>query len=237
MAAVMDMLKSKLLFPILTALCVLLLVGIVMPRGKIAAVFCRFPEQTLIIDAGHGGEDGGAVSVSGTPESSINLLIALKTDQLCGLFGVQSKLVRSEDTSLADSNADTLRKKKHTDLINRTAMVNDTPNAVLLSIHQNNYVRSSSRGAQVFYHKDVQSQKWAVQMQELLRKSLDETNNRQATEIPDTVYLINHVNCQAVLVECGFLSNPEENQLLESDGYQSKIAAVLLSSYLQHFDL
>lgn len=231
----MDMLKIKPLFPILTALCVLLLAFFIIPQGKPTSLYCRFPEQTLIIDPGHGGEDGGAVALSGTPESSINLLIALKTDQLCGFFGVKSKLVRSEDTSLADPDADTLRKKKHTDLINRTEMVNHTSNAVLLSIHQNNYVKSSSRGAQVFYHDDEESQAWAAQMQELFRKSLDETNDRKATKIPENVYLMNHVTCQAVLVECGFLSNPEENQLLESDSYQSGIAAVLTTSYLQEF--
>ncbi|MCD8190882.1 MAG: N-acetylmuramoyl-L-alanine amidase [Clostridiales bacterium] len=194
--------------------------------------YCRFPTQTLVIDAGHGGEDGGAVALSGTAESTINLAIALKTDQLCGLYGVQTKLVRTEDVSLADANAATLREKKHTDLLNRVELIENTENAVLLSIHQNHYTSASSHGAQVFYRADAESQQWAIQMQELLRQSLDPDNTRQATEIPDTVYLMNHVSCRAVLVECGFLSNPEENALLETDGYQTRIAAALVASYL-----
>ncbi|MCD7756803.1 MAG: N-acetylmuramoyl-L-alanine amidase, partial [Clostridiales bacterium] len=91
---------------------------------------------------------------------------------------------------------------------------------------------ASSHGAQVFYRADRSSQQWAAQLQELLRQSLDPDNTRQATEIPDTVYLMNHVSCRAVLVECGFLSNPEENDLLETDEYQTRIAAALTASYL-----
>ncbi|MCD8146558.1 MAG: N-acetylmuramoyl-L-alanine amidase [Clostridiales bacterium] len=198
------------------------------------ANYCRFPAQTLVIDAGHGGEDGGAVALSGTAESSINLAIALKMDQLCGLYGVQTRLVRTEDVSLADVDAATLREKKHSDLLNRVALIEETENAVLLSIHQNNYTSASSHGAQVFYRADGSSQQWAVQLQELLRKSLDPENTRQATEIPDTVYLMNHVSCRAVLVECGFLSNPAENALLKTDGYQTRIAAALTASYLRY---
>ncbi|MCD7887894.1 MAG: N-acetylmuramoyl-L-alanine amidase [Clostridiales bacterium] len=196
------------------------------------ANYCRFPRQTLVIDAGHGGEDGGAVALSGTAESVINLAIALKMDQLCGLYGVQTLLVRTEDVSLADADAATLREKKHTDLLNRVEFIENTENAVLLSIHQNNYTSADSHGAQVFYRADAESQQWAAQLQELLRQSLNPENTRQAAEIPGTVYLMNHVSCRAVLVECGFLSNSEENALLESDGYQTRVAAALTASYL-----
>lgn len=230
----MDMYKIKQLLPLLFLIPLLIIILFLCCLQKTATVaFCRYPDQTLIIDAGHGGEDGGAVAVSGTPESILNLAIAQKTDQLCGLYGVQTKMVRTEDTSLADPDADTLRKKKHSDLLNRVELVNNTQQAVLLSIHQNNYSKSSSHGAQVFYHADSESQQWAVQLQELLRQNLDPDNSRQATQIPETVYLMNHISCRAVLVECGFLSNHEEDQLLESDNYQTKIAATLTASYLQ----
>lgn len=231
---VIDMYKTKQLLPFLLLLSLLMLAFLLyyLQGSSTAVSYCRYPDQTLILDAGHGGEDGGAVALSGAAESQINLSIALKTDQMCGLYGVQTILVRAEDTSLADADADTLRQKKHTDLINRTELVNSTPRAVLLSIHQNNYSRQSSRGAQVFYHADSLSQQWALQMQELLRQTLDPENVRQATQIPERVYLMNHVNCRALLVECGFLSNPEEDQLLESASYQSKLAAVLIASYL-----
>lgn len=203
-------------------------------REKAVSAACRMPTHTLVIDAGHGGEDGGAVAVSGTPESQINLAIAKKTDALCGLFGVSVVMVRDSDLSLADDSADTLREKKRSDLMNRVNLVNGTDNAVLLSIHQNNFSNSSSKGAQVFYHDDPTSEDWAKQMQKLLSATLDESNHRKATQIPGSVYLMNHVSCRAVLVECGFLSHPQEDVLLESDPYQTKLAAVLTASYLTY---
>lgn len=215
-------------------LAVLLLISLLSRHPQLRPVMnlSRMPKQVLVIDAGHGGEDGGAVSLSGISESTINLSIALKTDQLCGLFGVRTLLIRSEDTSIADEAAKTIRAKKRSDLMNRVDLVNGTPNAVLLSIHQNYYPSTRSKGAQVFFRRDRESQEWAAQMQELLRLSLDSSNSRNATQIPDSVYLMNHVNCRALLVECGFLSNPEEEALLNTNAYQTKLAAVLTASYL-----
>ncbi|MCC8064829.1 MAG: N-acetylmuramoyl-L-alanine amidase, partial [Clostridiales bacterium] len=96
----------------------------------------------MVLDAGHGGEDGGAVSVSGVAESGINLSIVLKIDALAGLYGVPVILTRTEDVSLADDAAATLRERKRSDLYSRVALANETPNAYLLSIHQNNYTSS-----------------------------------------------------------------------------------------------
>lgn len=194
--------------------------------------YVRCINNTLILDAGHGGEDGGAVSVSGVPESGINLSIVLKMDQLAGLYGVRTILIRSADTSIADSAAQTLREKKRSDLYNRVAIVNQTQGAVLISIHQNNHSQKSAKGAQVFFHNDEASQEWAQQTQTLLQMKLTQENHRQATRISDKVYLMNHINCRAILVECGFLSNAKEDLLLQSDEYQQKIAAILISSYL-----
>lgn len=201
-------------------------------RSVSTAAFPRHSQETLILDAGHGGEDGGAVSASGQPESGINLSIVLKLDQLAGLYGVHTTLTRTTDTSIADENARTLREKKRSDLYNRTALVNETPGAVLLSVHQNNHSQRSARGAQVFYHDDPSSRCWAEYTQTLLTRTLDQPSNRQAAKIPQRVYLMNHIRCRAILVECGFLSNPEEDQLLQSDRYQSILAAILLSGYL-----
>ncbi len=192
----------------------------------------RYPEQTLILDAGHGGEDGGAIAVSGTAESGINLSIVLKLDQLCGLFGVHTKLVRDTDTSLSDASALTLREKKRSDLLNRVQLVSQTENAVLLSIHQNIYSDSSSHGAQVFCHDDPESIAWGEYTQSLLVDELDPSNTRSSKTISEDVYLMNHITCRALLVECGFLSNPAEDQLLESELYQQQLAAVLMVSYI-----
>jgi len=188
--------------------------------------------RTLILDAGHGGEDGGAVAPNGTPESQINLAIVLKMDELLGFYGVSPMLLRDADRSLHDESAETLREKKVSDLKNRAAAIQQTPNATLVSIHQNSYPEPRYRGSQVFYAPTTGSQPLAQHIQQTLRAGLQPDNTRETKEIPDTVYLMNNVTCPAVLVECGFLTNPEENLLLQDEGYQRKLAAVLTAAWL-----
>lgn len=220
-------------------LCVLLLlvsiVAIYMRLQSIPAfsVASRFPEETLIIDAGHGGEDGGAVSLSGAVESGINLDIALRLDEILGLYGTRTILTRSEDISLHDSSASTLREKKVSDLHNRVALIESVENATLISIHQNFYPSRKYSGMQVFYANGELSLPLAKQIQENVKLDLDPDNNRQVMKVASSVYLMNHISCRAILVECGFLSNPEEDQLLQEDAYQMKVASVLAGSYLQ----
>lgn len=200
-----------------------------------AAVSGRTGAHILILDAGHGGEDGGAVSVSGVAESGLNLSIVLKLDALAGLYGVPVVLTRTEDVSLADDTAVTLQERKRSDIYNRVALANETPNACLLSIYQNHYTSSAVSGAQVFYRNTEEGKFWAMLTQAALRAAIDPENDRVAAQIPDSVYLLNHVTCPAILVECGFLSNPGEDALLQSDGYQSSLAATIFSAYLQYF--
>lgn len=178
---------------------------------------------TIIIDAGHGGEDGGATSVSGVLESQVNLEIARKTDALLMLLGFQTKMVRDSDTAIYDASASTIREKKISDLRNRVQLVNETPNALLLSIHQNTYSDSRYAGAQVFYGASGESRQLAERTQETLRQLLDTENNRKAKPA-ETVYLMQNVQCTAILVECGFLSNEAEDLKLQSASYQKKLA-------------
>lgn len=191
-----------------------------------------FQDQVLIIDPGHGGEDGGAVSLTGALESHINLAVSKRLDGILGLYGVQSVLLREEDISLHDAAAQTLRQKKVSDLRNRVAIIGAQPNAVLLSIHQNSYPDGRYSGAQVFFAPTQRSRELAQTLQETLR-ILDPKNNRLEKQIPDTIYLMNHISCPGVLVECGFLTNPREEQLLRSEHYQTKLAAALAGGYLQ----
>ena len=193
----------------------------------------RFQDCAVVIDAGHGGEDGGAVSLSGRTESGLNLAIALKLDQLMGLYGVRTMMLRTEDISLHSPEAETLRQKKASDLHNRVAMVEDAAGATLISIHQNSYPSSRYSGAQVFYSPTPGSRELAERMQEVLRLTLDPNNSRQAAQVAKSVYLMNHVNCRAILIECGFLTNPEEEARLASPDYQIQLAAAICGGYLQ----
>lgn len=189
--------------------------------------------HTLVIDAGHGGEDGGAVSVSGVSESVLNLAVARRLDAVLGFCGVPSVMLRSEDVMLSDPGGETMRARKVSDLHNRARAVEQVENAVLLSIHQNSFTEAQYSGAQVFYAPTPDSQGFAERTQELLRVQLSPGNDRKAKPIPQTVYLMNHISCKAILVECGFLTNPAEDRLLQTPDYQLKLAATLAGAYLQ----
>lgn len=191
-------------------------------------------ELQLIIDAGHGGEDGGAVSLSGAKESDINLAISLKMDQVLGLYGVGAVLLRTEDISLHDQDAQSIHEKKVADLNYRVDTIESISNAVVISIHQNTYSSPQYSGAQVFYANGEHSLPLAEMAQQQLIAVLDPENDRVATPIAESIYLMNHISCPAILVECGFLSNPEEEALLITSEYQTQIAATLATVWLQY---
>ena len=188
--------------------------------------------RALILDAGHGGEDGGAVSITGVPESQINLAIVLKLRDVLGLYGVDPILLRETDVSLHDSGAGTLREKKRSDLKNRVAAVEAVEGGTLLSIHQNTYPGSRYHGAHVFYAPTEGSQELAEHFQNSIKAALQPENERAVKRIPDTVYIMNHVTCPAILIECGFLTNPEEEAMLRDEDYQRRLSAVIAAAWL-----
>lgn len=197
-----------------------------------APTFARMTEQTLVIDPGHGGEDGGAVAQNGQAESQVNLAIALSLDQLMGFYGVQTVLTRTTDISIHDADAKTLRQKKVSDLHNRVDLIERIPNATLLSIHQNASPNPDHRGLQVFYANETVSLTLAQAMQQRLNEVLLPEKPRTPQKIPSSVYLMNHISCRALLVECGFLSNQEEAALLQQRAYQMKLAMTMGACYL-----
>jgi len=192
---------------------------------------CRFGDETYIIDPGHGGEDGGAIAISGKTESAVNLEISLRLDPLLHFYGVNTMMTRREDLSLHDESAKTLRQKKISDLHHRVAMIEEVQNATLVSIHQNSYPEQKYRGMQVFYN-DQASLPLAQSMQENVRRFLDSTNQRKIMKVPSSVYLMKHITCRAVLVECGFLTNPTDDQLLQDPDYQKRVAIVIAAACL-----
>lgn len=224
---------------IAAALVLLVLAGVIVWRvrgskqAEPAFTPQRFAGQTLVIDAGHGGEDGGAVSVSGVSESVINLAVARRLDAIMGLFGVNTLMLRTGDVSLGSEGLPTMRERKVSDLHNRVAAINGVENAVLISIHQNSFTDARYDGAQVFYAPTEGSQFFAEYTQELLRVCLAPDNDRRAKPIPESVYLMSHIHCKAILVECGFLTNPAEDQLLQQPDYQLKLALTVAGAYFQ----
>ena len=188
----------------------------------------------VILDAGHGGTDGGSSSPGGTKESDINLQVTLKTDAVLGLLGEETLLVRDSDKDLSDAGAETISQKKVTDIRNRVSLINAHPEAVLVSIHQNTYPEQKYYGAQVFYGAVGESMQLAQQLQENLIRCVDPTNQRKAKTISPDVYLMKHIEVPGVLIECGFLSNPEEEAKLESEGYQKQLAVTIAVTVTNH---
>lgn len=189
--------------------------------------------KTVIVDAGHGGVDGGAVSCTGVYESAVNLEISLRLNDLLHLLGINTVMIRETDCSVY-TKGETIAQKKISDLKERVRIVNDTPNAILISIHQNHFNDDRYSGAQVFYAPTEDSQALAISLQSAFVKTINPSSNRK-TKKADGIYLMQHIKCPAALIECGFLSNQKEEYMLRTPEYQKQICAVIascVSSYL-----
>ena len=188
----------------------------------------------IIIDAGHGGEDGGATSCRGVLESTYNLEISLRLNDLLHLLGYDTRMIRTTDTSIY-TKGETIAQKKISDLKERVRIVNKTENALLLSIHQNNFTDSRYSGAQMFYSKDnAEGEKLAGVMQKQFVSLLQPDNTRETKPVGDELYLLNNTKNPAVMIECGFLSNPEEAQKLENEDYQRQVAFTVLTGISEY---
>ena len=192
------------------------------------------PHVTVVIDPGHGGEDGGAVSPGGVQESHINLALSKRLRDLLCFAGIPTVMTREEDVTICDEGLGTIRARKTSDIRNRVAIVNGTENAVLLSIHQNSLPSSTvTHGAQVFWNQQEGAKELAEAIQTSLNGAINVGNEKHTKQIPPTVYLMKHVTVPAVLVECGFLTNQEETRRLQDETYQRALAVSIAAGYLR----
>ncbi|MEM1483553.1 N-acetylmuramoyl-L-alanine amidase [Oscillospiraceae bacterium PP1C4] len=193
---------------------------------------------TIVIDAGHGGIDGGAVGVDGIVEKNVNLSIALKLYDLFTINGFNAVLTRDKDISLHDESAKTVRKQKSSDLHNRFETAKSYPNSILLSIHQNKFGRSKSTGAQIFYGpKNPESAVFGEIMQRRFIEMLQPNNTRQYKPCGSNVFLIYNAPMPALLVECGFLSNSDEAHKLVTGEYQHRVAFTIFAGTVEYLGL
>lgn len=197
--------------------------------SKAETVSCSAEESTLVIDAGHGGIDGGAIGADGSKESDINLAIALRLQAVSAFCGKNAVMTRTDDSR--GSNA--LTYSEHDELVYRADVVNATPNAVLLSIHQNCYPTAQPSGAQVLYSSNGQSEVLGKLMHANLVNCLDPQNRRVAEPDKNHLYILSNVSCPAILVECGFVSNHSDITKLTDSRYQTALSTVLMGTYLQ----
>ncbi len=184
----------------------------------------------IIIDAGHGGVDGGATSCTGILESHTNLQISLRLNDLMQLLGYETKMIRKTDTSVY-TEGNTIASQKVSDLKNRAKTVNETDRGILVSIHQNTFSDSQYFGPQVFFSKGQEN--LASLMQNNLNKSLCKESNRKPKSSAG-IYLMEHIEKPGILIECGFISNPEEAVKLNDPNYQNKLCCVIATTLSLH---
>ena len=185
-------------------------------------------EYVVIIDAGHGGEDGGAIGINGVFEKDINLTLAKKLYDILEDMGIDCLLTREEDILLYDRNVDYAGRKKVLDMQARRNIVESYENSVFISIHQNSFSQSKYSGFQAYYSPNDPRSLELVNIIEKSVKSTLQPNNKRASKVSGgNIYLLDHLSCPSVLLECGFLSNPEECELLCSDKYQNELCTAI----------
>ena len=191
--------------------------------------------KTVILDAGHGTPDAGAQSSDGVTEAETNLKITLKVQKLLEQSGCNVILTRSDDNAIYDLDSKTLRQKKVSDIKNRVKIGNESSADIFVSIHLNKISESQYYGWQCFYNtKNEKSIDLAKSIQESLNEAIEKENNRVAMKL-NTVYIMKNVEIPISIVECGFLSNPEEEKQLLEDSYQERLAWGIYNGIMEYF--
>lgn len=191
----------------------------------------------IVLDAGHGGIDGGCTSADGIPEKGINLNILLNLRDLLQVSGFEVKVTRDTDRSIHDDGIEGIAAQKSSDMDNRLALFNESDNAICISIHQNQFTDSKYSGAQMFYsNSNKKSEPLARSLQSSFVQFLQPDNSREIKKCGKELFLCYYSENPTVMAECGFLSNPEEAALLNTEEYQQKVAFTLYSGILNYLD-
>ena len=187
---------------------------------------------TVVIDPGHGGRDGGAVGDDGTLEKELNLAVALKLKSILESANIHVIMTRETDIELASPDSP---HKKADDLKARLQLAQNQQNALFVSIHMNKFPVEKYRGLQVYYSENhTESLTLAQTIQDAAQNALQNTAERKVKPAGDSIYLMSHLEIPAVLVECGFLSNTEERELLKNEQYQKKLALCISAAVLEY---
>ena len=231
-------LKLKLPFYIFIFFCLLFICLTSISYQKVVHTATSFSGQetkTIILDPGHGGEDGGAVSINGTMEKDINLEISKYLKDMLLLSGYQVIMTRETDISICDDNLDTIRERKVSDLHNRLKILDSSPEALFISIHQNHFSQEEYYGTQVFVSpNNGNSQLLGDCIRDEVICLLQPENTRELKTATNSIYLLWNCKNPSALIECGFLSNPSESKLLEDPVYQKQMAFAIFQGILRY---
>lgn len=216
-----------------TLICILSVLFCAVDTVKTSAII-NGDLPVIIVDAGHGGEDGGAIGIDGTYEKDVNLQIALKVNDVLSVFGYKTHLIRITDTAIHTSG-DTIRQRKISDIRNRTATMDLYENCIYLSIHQNKYEDSRIWGAQTFYSANFdESREIAQFIQNAVKSQLQPENKRQVKKSGTDIYVLYNATKPAVMVECGFMSNNDELTKLNDSKYQCQLSFSIVSGIINY---
>lgn len=217
----MERKKLELFMSVILILCACILAEKGWEKASSSQVQAEEKRWTVVIDAGHGGNDPGKIGVDDSVEKDLNLIIARKIQKLLEQQEVEVVMTRESDAGLYEEQTSN---KKVQDMKNRCTLINETRPDCVVSIHQNSYHEEYVTGAQVFYYGTSQEgRKLAEILQEELISHVDPENHRQA-KANESYYLLKKTSAPIVIVECGFLSNWEEAKKLQEDSYQNQIA-------------
>ena len=217
----------------LLLVCCLAFSGILARQPSYHSVWMESPRK-IVLDAGHGGIDGGAQGASGLLEKDVNLSVVQKCELLCALLGIQTTLTRNSDASIDDGTGATIAARKADDIRRRVSIANSS-SGILLSIHMNSFTDPRYWGAQCFYSKNHPDGSILAECMQNTLHTLNLQNNRTAKVAEDSIYLMKHVQVPALIVECGFLSNPEEELQLADDGYRKQLAMAICTGALMYY--
>lgn len=194
-------------------------------------------KPTIIIDAGHGGEDGGTQCEDGTLEKDINLQISIKINDILKEKGFNTVMTRNGDYLIYDEGSSSIRQKKRSDIHNRMKIIKENGACIFLSVHQNFFKESKYSGAQVFYSPNSpESELLAREIQESVVTLLQPENTRQIKKSGSDIYLLYNSVVPSVMVECGFMSNKAEAQRLKDDTYQMQMAMAICEGLVSFTD-
>ena len=220
---------------LLVVICLIAMFGYI-KGGIINANTDAENSRKIIIDAGHGGFDGGASAADGTVEKDINLQISQKVCALLKISGYDVIMTRNDDTGTEDDEQAAIAKRKKSDLSNRLKLMRENPDAIFVSIHLNKFTTSAASGAQVFYTKNYpDAYNLANCVQSSIKTLLQPENTRVVKQGTGSTYLLKNAATPAIIVECGFLSNKQELEKLKQDEYQSQMAFAIVGGIMEFY--
>lgn len=211
--------------------------GFIIAAGKgDVPIFSNSNSKVIVLDAGHGDPDGGAVGATGTVESELNLAVAKKIKRRLEKKKFTVIMTREDENGIHSDKVQSIREKKREDMHRRLEIANGSDADLFISIHMNMFQDGKYRGAEALYSDKFENSMLLAELIQAELVAIDpENQTRTAKKADGTIFLMKNAELPAVLVECGFISNPEEEALLKTDAYQNKIADAIVGGIEEYY--